>query len=291
MITTTSNTPCRLFGHEEGYKKIAEAGFKGIDYSEPFSCYKPLSGIYAASDEEFDAYFENEARLIKNASLIVGQAHAPFPTFPEPAEGINQADEFEFMVSAIKRAIRATRIVGGKLLVIHCAMRLGWRADDDFPKTRVMNRAVYEKLLPAAHENGVVLALENMPCHGIPTAHPDQLIDYIDMMDDAEYFKACLDTGHANITGESCGDYVRALGSRLAALHVHDNDSTRDHHTSPYLGTIDWKGFITALREIDYKGNFSLESDSFSSKYPAELYIAAEGFQRRVAEQLVNMKI
>ena len=81
----------------------------------------------------------------------------------------------------------------------------------------------------------------------------------IHMIDD-ENFKFCLDTGHASVAGLSPADAVRMAGSDLRALHVHDNDGKNDMHAVPCTGIIDWKAFITALRETGYDGVFSFEN-------------------------------
>lgn len=289
QINTTTSIAKRLFGSVEGYKKIAESGFPGVDYSDTYIAYKPYEGIYAASDNEFDAYFMREYNYLTEAGLYVNQIHAPFPTYPDIREGIDREDEFRFMINAIKKAIRAAKILHGKYIVIHCAMRCGWGKDDDPELTREMNKRVFAELLPAAHENGVIIALENMPCAGIPTAYPDQLIDYIDMMGDPEYFTACLDTGHANITGVDSGEYVRALGSRLSTLHIHDNDGAHDLHTCPYTGSINWDSFFAALKETGYKGTLSLEANSFTSRFPKELYVRAEAFLKSTLEETAGL--
>lgn len=284
-INTTTSLAKQHFGSREGYKKIAQSGFTGVDYSETCSAYQPFKGIYTAHDHEFDEYFMREYEYLSAAGLSVNQTHAPFPTYPDPRAGIDREEEYQFMIGAIKKSIRATRILHGKYVVIHCAMRCGWVKDDDPVLTRDWNKRVFSELLPAARENGVVIALENMPCAGIPTAYPEQLIDYIDMMGDPEYFTACLDTGHANITGIDAGEYVRSLGSRLSTLHIHDNDGKHDHHTCPYTGSIQWENFFAALKEIGYKGTLSLEADSFTSRFPKELYVQAESFLRSTLDE------
>lgn len=282
-INTTTSLAKQYFGSGEGYKKIAEAGFAGVDYSETCSAYRPSDGIYAASDYEFDAYFTRESEHLSAAGLYVNQTHAPFPTWPDAREGVDREDEYRFMKEAIKKAMRATKILGGRYIIIHCAMRTGWTKDDNPGLTRKWNRRLFSELLPAARDNGVIIALENMPCAGIPTAFPEQLIDYIDMMNDP-VFTACLDTGHANITGVDPGAYVRALGRRLSTLHIHDNDGKRDLHTCPYMGSINWESFFAALKETGYKGTLSLEAGSFASCFPKELYVRAEAFMKSALE-------
>lgn len=287
-INTTTSHARHLFGPAEGYKKIAESGFHGVDYSETCSAYKPFEEIYAAPDSKFDAYFQREYQYLVEAGLYVNQTHAPFPTYPDIRQGTDREDEFRFMAGAIKKAIRATKILHGKYIVVHCAMRCGWAKDENPELTREMNRRVFSDLLPAAHDSGVIIALENMPCAGIPTAYPEQLIDYIDMMEDPEYFTACLDTGHANITGIDPGEYVRALGSRLSTLHIHDNDGKKDMHTCPYTGSINWENFFSGLKDTGYKGTLSLEADSFTSLFPKELYVRAEVFLKSTLAEAAN---
>ena len=52
-------------------------------------------------------------------------------------------------------------------------------------------------------------------------------------------------------------------GERIKALHVHDNDFVNDCHTMPMMGEMDWDSITKALADINYSGNFTLESDGF----------------------------
>jgi len=55
------------------------------------------------------------------------------------------------------------------------------------------------------------------------------------------------------------GDEVRAIGEELRVIHVHDNKVGWDLHLPPYYGTLNWKEFADALKDIGYHGVFSLE--------------------------------
>ena len=52
---------------------------------------------------------------------------------------------------------------------------------------------------------------------------------------------------------------VYALGDRLQALHIHDNDKRLDSHEIPFSMKIDFPPIIKALHDIGYKGEFTLE--------------------------------
>ena len=80
-----------------------------------------------------------------------------------------------------------------------------------------------------------------------------------------EYFTACLDIGHAEMRGvhTSAVEMIKALGPRLGALHVHDNDLHHDSHQIPFSMQIDFDAMVKALREVDYKGDMTLECDCY----------------------------
>ncbi len=193
-------------------------------------------------------------------------------------------------MDAIKRSIRATAIMEAPYLVVHCAMRCGWAPDDDPVVTRALNYKVFEELLPVAEQEGVTLALENMPCRGIPTCTPEELCDYIDMMDSPRLV-ACLNTGHANITGIDCGDFARALGHRLKVLHIHDNDGKSDQHITPYFGTVNWESFMQGLKDVGFDGRLSLESDVYPRFRDARMFSAYATFELDVLKSMARCNI
>ena len=65
-------------------------------------------------------------------------------------------------------------------------------------------------------------------------------------------------------------EMIKALGHRLEALHIHDNDKWHDSHQIPFSMDIDFGPIVKALKEIDYKGYFTLEADQYLNDYTAE---------------------
>ena len=61
---------------------------------------------------------------------------------------------------------------------------------------------------------------------------------------------------------------VKTLGSHLQALHIHDNNKLNDNHWLPYEMNIDFSQMVRALKEINYKGEFTMEADGYVSKQP-----------------------
>ena len=132
----------------------------------------------------------------------------------------------------------------------------------------------------AAKDCGVKIATENMwnwddakdeSCFAA-CATSESFIEHIDAVNDP-YLVACLDIGHAEMRGSGSGaaNMIRALGHRLQALHIHDNDRWHDSHQIPFSMSIDFAPIAAALKEIGYKGWFTLEADHYlKEKFNAE---------------------
>jgi sugar phosphate isomerase/epimerase len=69
---------------------------------------------------------------------------------------------------------------------------------------------------------------------------------------------ACLDTGHAFLSGELY-NLVYKLTPYLRMLHVHDNRGHSDEHCPPGDGRIDWGAFLRELIQVHFHGAFILE--------------------------------
>ena len=69
-----------------------------------------------------------------------------------------------------------------------------------------------------------------------------------------------MDTGHLNILGKNQEEYILALGSRIKAVHLHDNWGDDDRHLAPYAGNIRWREVIGALGKAGYQGDLNFET-------------------------------
>ena len=99
-------------------------------------------------------------------------------------------------------------------------------------------------------------------------ATPEDFIAHLNAIKD-DFFVGCLDIGHAEMKGLNTNsiDMIKTLDSKLAALHVHDNDKWHDSHQIPFSMNIEFKGIARALKDIDYKGYITLEADKFLIDY------------------------
>ena len=270
-ISTEIHSASRLVGEERAVELIAKAGFDAWDFSMFSMCnfdwstrtVKPSSHPLAGN--EYLAFARRLKRIGLDNGIVCNQSHAPFPS-DQPA-----------IRSHFKRAIECTAEAGGSICIIH----------PDNNKSPQENAEMYAELLPFAKQCGVKIATENMwnwdraldQASFAACADPDSFCAHVDTVNDP-YLVACLDIGHAEMRGLNTDavSMIRALGHRLQALHIHDNNKWEDSHQIPFSMDIDFVPIIAALREIGYDGYFTLEADAFLKAYTAET--AADGVQK-----------
>ncbi len=253
-ISTEIASAAKLIGEERAVEYYAKAGFDAWD----FSMFKMAQYDYKnkcivenghpLGGRDYLAFARRLKKIGLDNGIVCNQSHAPFPTScPE-------------IRSYLKRAIECTAEAGGQICVIH---------PDNYASPEV-NAEMYLELLPFAKEHGVKIAAENMWCWDnekdqasfAACMTPESFNAHLDAVGD-DFFVACLDIGHAEMRGAntSAVELIKALGPRLGALHIHDNDKWHDSHKVPFSMQIDFDPIVRALKEIGYSGYFTLEAD------------------------------
>ena len=263
MKTSTQTlTLANEFGPEVAVRMICDVGFNCIDYSL-------FAGKRGKMDIEKDNFLLGMDKLRKFAEsygVEFNQTHAPFASFREGDEDFNN-----WVKPLIIKAIEATGLLGAEYVVIHpfAVSKNKKQANMDF----------FSSLIPYAEKHDVTIAIENMFGHDpvkdklVKNVCSDgaELSDYIDTLN-SKNVCACLDIGHCSLVGENPAEMIRQLGGRLRCLHIHDNDNLKDMHTLPFTKKIDFVSAIQALKDIEYKGELTLEADHFMYGFPKELY-------------------
>ena len=120
-----------------------------------------------------------------------------------------------------------------------------------------------------AEKNDVILALENSG-RGKPGIEAASTLREAAGSAAMEY---TLDTGHANLDGSPL-ECTRMLGERIAHVHWHDNNGTKDQHLAPGMGNIDFPPLMRLLLQIDAKRKreitLTLECDKPGVDYEEE---------------------
>lgn len=280
ILSTQSLIMQRAYGYEDGVRALKRIGFDAYDFTMFDMAEQPDDPMTRA---DFRETCRSLRKAADEAGILCNQTHAPFPS--------RKADDAAWngvIFDYLARSVEITSLLGGNVCVIHPC--------NDY--TAEQNaELLYRPLEKHARKFGVKIALENMwnfsrqenkavPC-ACSTA--EDFLKHLDLLD-PEYFVACLDIGHAEMLGDcvSAAELIRALGPRLQALHVHDNDRAHDWHTFPYAGNIDWEPVYAALREIRYAGELTFEAGLGIMKFPPELQYDATVLLHAIGRYMIS---
>ena len=281
LYSNNTSFAIRGYGLERAVEMMIEAGFPAIDISfSSLDMAETFSG-------DWKGRFEAVRKMADDAGVIINQGHAPFGG----GYNVYVTEKVPF----IPKVLEASAIFGIDNLVVHPLQtgRYYGREKELFD----MNMEFYRGLAPYAKSTGVKISLENMwQFHPVTRrivddvcADPHELVAYYDTLDDADAFTICLDIGHVALCNREPEDAIRAIGhDRLGALHVHDVDYVSDLHTAPYVSKLNWDNICRALGEIDYKGEFTLETDHFFRKADNDFYPVALKFLADTARHLAK---
>lgn len=256
-ISTEIASSARIVGEEKAVEYIAKAGFDAWDFSMTAMCKYDwtnkclLDNDHPLAGDNYLAFARKLKQIGLDNGIHCNQSHAPFPTYCDEIRGY------------LKRAIECTAEAGGEICIIH----------PDNYKSAEENAEIYFELLPFAKECGVKIATENMfnwnygPAPAACSS-PESFVKHLETVND-DYFVACLDIGHAELKSlnTSAVEMIKAIGDKLQALHIHDNDNKGDCHQIPFSMNIDFNAVTKALKEINYKGYLTLEADAYLKEY------------------------
>lgn len=258
------------------YARMREAGFDCADLSVICDI---KNAYYTLPLEEARRLAEAERAAAEAEGIRIHQVHGPWPTDDTSAE--KRAAKLPIM----ERAVRLTRSFGAKYLIIHPDMPFGWDDEPDPSFSYGTNLALFRAILPVAEEEGVILCIENMPMKAHEISRTKRMYEFVCEIGHPN-LGMCLDTGHANVFGDDCGEAVRLIAPVLKTLHVHDNMGDRDSHLPPFDGTIHWESFTAALREIGFDGVLSIEAMLRIHERSAEGYAKAASEMAEIARRL-----
>lgn len=266
----------------EAVELLVRAGFTRIDLNlNRYGLRKPESPFWLLSEAERLRYAENLRRKAESLGALIWQAHSPFPTF---FEGGNRAAE---VVCVTKSSIAVAAAAGARYVVVHSNVPPSAKTESEVEAAVERNFAFFSNFFDDLKRCEICIGIENLfnwcreEDRALPTVASTAeavayMTDRLNEMCGDERFVACLDTGHAMLTGG--GDLprmVRILGKRLRLLHIHDNDARRDRHLLPFEGVVDWSAFAKALAKARCDAVLSLEVKTDGSEGAAQSAFAA----------------
>ena len=215
---------------------IADAGFECIE----LNCY--LGSRDFAWDEP--KQIEELRRVADDTGVRVYSVHAA-----GGIGGLGTGHPDEMSLDLCRAYTDLAACLGAVIVMMHA----GLPADAEREQASDWLRRVLGEL--AAHISG-------MPCryaweNRAPGLSPEEHLAWIRDLDPGA-FSFALDTGHANLNGTSRA-YLEGCRGLLCDLHLNDNEGDRDAHQLPGAGTVEWAGFMGALKRCEYVGPLMLE--------------------------------
>ncbi len=269
-----------LYDYEEGFKKLKAHGYSSIDYAE---LCKRHSDLYKFSEDKYRGFLTDIGETADKHGVEITQLHGLWAT--DDKTKAQREESISFFIKEIEGA----HYMGCKNVVIHPFLPFGWGAEVDKDKIWDVNIDLFTRLLPYAEKYNVTICAENQPFTAIEMSTVKAVKRLVRAFNHPK-LKVCLDTGHANVFHDDIAEDVRLLGDDLATLHVHDNKGNWDQHLIPYMGNIKWEEFLAALKEIGYKGAFTLEtmiSTSMPDPIKEEMQLSLARLARQMADKIV----
>lgn len=115
------------------------------------------------------------------------------------------------------------------------------------------------QVIPTAREKNVVIAVEPEPGLLIQTAQ--EFLDFKNtFFKNEDCIRMNCDIGHLFCVGDDPAAVIRSMPQHVAHVHLEDIGANRVHqHLTPGKGVIDFTGVFSALRDIRYEGNITVE--------------------------------
>ncbi|MEG1874378.1 MAG: sugar phosphate isomerase/epimerase family protein [Angelakisella sp.] len=258
-----------LYDPIESIDMLHQYGYKLLDMDLAMIVHRDFFLIKDDWERKCHEIAEHAASL----GVTFAQCHIPFYNSGD----INWFDpaKHEWFEKMVERAYYAAGILGVKWATVHAFTDM----ENDCRPTcsKSMNLAYFAPYIELAKKLNVGISIENMadfyksPCRRRYSVSADELVDLVDTIHDP-MVGITWDTGHANIQGyRQQSKQLKVIGSRLTSLHINDNHGVQDIHTLPFLGNVDWQDVMTALRDIDYKGELTYETHGFTNPMPEAL--------------------
>lgn len=285
------------FGERGALAQAAEAGFDTIDLSLHPMTEEAQAFMQSASHQEVFDHYAALREYAQSIGLTFSQIHAPL----RPAYYPDQVEYNENYYQTQERSIVACAALGTPYAIFHMLQPPLERYSEKYQREgEALNVEFFGRMMPLLEKYDIQVCIENL--FGITTLPSDDydyslnsrtqdllhIIDSYNAIFGKDRFAACVDTGHAFVMGQDPAEMIRALGHRVRALHVADNNGRQDQHNAPYQGGIHWADVLSALKEVHYQGSFNFEADGFALAFGKDGSADALRFLYKLGHRMVN---
>ena len=205
---------------------------------------------------------EEQLEYINKQGLNVAFAHLCYDRINCLWDEGPQGDE---LVNIYKNDIKDLSEKNISMVIMHLTNGFEAPAYGEIGINRLKNLADYAKSL------NMKIAFENTKIRG----YLEYVIDNIKN----DNVGICFDSGHYHTHFKDKLDFEK-FKDRIFAIHLHDNDQSKDQHLIPFDGTINWEDLIQKIKECNYNGAVTIEACARAQYYDIDI----EEFYRRCYE-------
>ncbi len=194
------------------------------------------------------SYVDKVRNLVSDLGIEIPAAHLPVR---RDLTEIRRVEEVPRIVDELRRWIEELRRLGTQKLVVHTlwlSLDAGISTWKHLAMVARINAKFFDELSRTARDLGIEILVENRVEKGY---YGSTAADLLEIVEGREGLGICLDVGHAHAAGISIEEFVEIAKPWIRALHLHDNDGTRDQHLPPLLGTINWRKIVSLINYID----------------------------------------
>lgn len=263
-VTSLGKRGCPFELNEDYFRLCSENNITAMEVNLPFG------------DDFLAIDFKKLAALAEKHGVELWSFHVPFsdyydPSNPDDAEAENAMNDF-------KTLIKNASLGNVKNIVIHPSAEITTLEGRDIRMQKAKQRL--SELADFAYDYGMTVAVETLPrlCLGNCTREMQELISLNPKL------MICFDVNHIELGTHK--EFMQALGSRVATVHISDY-VTADDHLIPFNGKMDWKELIELFNAADYRGPFLYETSMYN---PDNTMRAQPGTYHELHQKIESLK-
>lgn len=195
-----------------------------------------------------------------------------------PCETVNLADPADQnYLARYEETFSYAGKCGASFVVVHTNEH--WQGNKNSCQQLVKERLHTIEAL-SQRMQGAGMTIENVGLHAYNLFDYDE---YIKLLAEFPTAKALVDVGHGHVNGWDLCSLVKALGPRIAAFHLHDNDGCCDQHLPIGMGTIEWPKLMKAIQTYAPQAVWVLEYANGTCKTGESLLAHIEKLRSNLA--------
>ena len=254
---------------DKDFENYVKAGILTMEMSFSYTRYNNLE-------------WKNIEKRAAKFGVELWSLHLPFLPFAQLNPASLKKDVREYTFEYFSDLIKKAGDIGVKTIVIHPSAEP--ILDSERGEHIKSAKETFSKLAQVAESSGNVISIENIP----RTCLCKNSCEMLDILSSDSRLMSCFDTNH--LLEENAIDYIRAVGGRIITTHISDYDFKNERHWLPGEGKADWKGIISTLREVGYKGPWLYELEFEPAQTINRRLLTTEDFRKNY-ETLMKLEI